>query len=129
LTQVAYHDEFREGGYTYGVQETLQSPLIKPFYLGFVAFSASGEVAWQHPQTRISYRIYPDDREARILDVIVQPQYQGKDIGKKLVEIAERRFRAYGITKVMGYADPIVGGFWKKLGYRHLPNNDILKHL
>jgi len=122
-----YRGEFREGDYSFGVQEEMHSPDIKPFYLGFVAFSGSGQIDWEKPQTRIAYRIYPDDQEARILDLIVQPQYQGKHIAKKLVEIAERRFREHGVTRVMGYAAPDFGGFWKKQGYRILPNNDILK--
>jgi len=124
-----FTQEFREGGYTYGIKEDLHSPDIKPFYLGFVALSASGKVAWLRPQTRISYRIHPDEKMARILDVVVQPQYQGQDIGRKLVEIAERRFRDHGITKVTGHAEPEVHGFWRKLGYVILPNLAILKQL
>jgi len=127
--QVIYHDEFREGPVAYGVQEEIRSPDIKPFYLGFVAFSASGKIAWQRPQSRISYRIHPDEKMARILDVVVQPQYRGSNIGKRLVEIAERRFRAHGITKVKGYAEPAIHGFWQKLGYRVDDNNEILKEL
>lgn len=127
MAQITHQEELREFGDTYGVKEELHSPDIKPFYLGFVAFSASGKVAWQSPQTRISYRIHPDEKTARILDVVVQPRYQGQVIGTKLVEIAERRFRTHGITKVTGYAEPAVHGFWRKLGYQILPNNDILK--
>ena len=129
MEQVTKQAEFREGGYTYGIKEVLLSPDIRPFYLGFVAFSASGKVAWQFPQTRISYRIEPEDREARILDVVVPSQHERQGIGRRLVEIAERRFREHGITKVAGYANPEVHAFWRKLGYQILPTNDILKQL
>ena len=126
---VIYQDEFREGPVAYGVQEEIHSPDIKPFYLGFVTFSASGKIAWQRPSTRISYRIYPDDKEGRILDVIVVPHQRGKGIARRLVQIAEQRMKEHGVERVVGLAQPEVWGFWQKLGYRVGDNNDILKEI
>lgn len=102
------------------VKEDLCSPNIKPYYLGSITIPGFGN-------TRISYRIHPDDGEGRILDVIVETSRRDQDIGRKLVEQMERRCRYHGVAKVVGYADPAVHGFWRKLGYQILPNNDISK--
>lgn len=114
--------QITEGKYTFKITEDLHSPDIKPFYLGSVTLAGAGN-------TRVSYRVHPDESEGRILDVIVKADLRGRDVGRKLVEMAERRFRYHGITKVVGYADPEVHGFWRKLGYQILPNNDIQKLL
>lgn len=129
VENVIYRDEFIEGQAGYGVKEELLAADTKPFILGFVAREGSGRVSWQRPSTRVSYRIYPDDKEGRILDVIVVAHQRGKGIGKRLVEIAEQRMRAHNVERVRGLAQPEVWGFWQKLGYRVSGDNQILKEL
>lgn len=129
MPEVSHQESGTENDIPFGIREEILSADIKPYYVGFVTFAVSGKVAWQNPQNRCSYRIEPDAKEARILDVVVQEQHQGQDIGKKLVQIAERRFREHGATHVTGWAHPEVHGFWRKLGYEILPSNDILKQL
>lgn len=102
------------------VIEELQSPDIKPFYLGSITRSGAGA-------SRISYRVHPDESQARILDLIVEPSHRLQGVGRELVEQAELRFREHGVTRVVGYSAPDVHGFWRKLGYQILPDNNILK--
>jgi len=111
-----------ESGYTYIVKEKVFSSDIKPYYFGTVTMVGAGN-------TRISYRAHQDDKEGRIVDLIVQEKYRGRGFARKLVEIAETRFSHHGVIKVNGHAEPEVHDFWRKLGYQILPNNDILKHL
>lgn len=129
MPELFYKDSGTENNIPFGIKEEIFSVAIKPYYVGFVTFAPNGRVAWQNPQNRCSYKIEPDGKEARILDVVVQERYQGQDIGRKLVQIAERRFREHGVTRVTGWADQEVHGFWRKLGYEVLPSNDILKQL
>lgn len=129
VENVIYRDEFKEGGVVYGVKEELLAADTKPFILGLVAWEGSGSVSWQRPSTRVSYRIYPDDKEGRILDVIVVADQRGKGIGKRLVEIAEQRMRAHNVKRVRGLAQPEVWGFWQKLGYTVHHDREIEKLL
>lgn len=111
-----------EDGRNYEVREDLYYPDIKPFYVGSITLTQAGN-------TRVSYRVHLDEREGRILDVIVPESARRQGTGRKLVTLAERRFHFHGVAKVAGYADPEVHDFWRRLGYTILPNNDILKHL
>ncbi|MBA7711424.1 hypothetical protein ES703_120387 [subsurface metagenome] len=127
--ELIYRDEFTEGRVAYGIKEELLAADTKPFILGLVAFGGSGSVNWQRLSTRISYRIYPDDKEGRILDVIVVPDQRDKGIARRLVRIAEKRMKGHGVVRVFGLAQPDIWGFWQKLGYKVSSDNEILKEL
>lgn len=102
------------------VKEELCSPDIKPYYLGSITLEGYGN-------TRITYRIHPDDSEARIIDLIVESSHRLEGIGRELVTRAEDRFREHSITRVVGEAQPEVHEFWRKQRYQVFPNNNILK--
>ncbi|MBA7607439.1 hypothetical protein ES703_14598 [subsurface metagenome] len=129
MAEVTYQEEIREFGDTYGVQEELLAADTKPLIKGTVAFWDSGQVNWSLYDARVYYRIYPDDKEGRILDCYVVPKFEGRGIATRLVQISEERMKSHGVRKIAGSAQRELHAFWRKLGYSIHPDNEIEKQL
>ena len=59
-----------------------------------------------------------NDKEIRLMQVAVDPVYQGEGIGRQLVAYAEKRAREAGFTKIVMHAMLSVVNFYEKLGYK-----------
>lgn len=83
---------------------------------------------------RIYYDIYPEGYHgrglgkplARIVDILVTKR--GIGMGRRLVELAENRILAYGITRVEGSSARDARTFWQHLGYT-LSDGEMRKEL
>ena len=58
-----------------------------------------------------------NDKEIRLMQVAVDPVYQGEGIGKALVSYAEKRAKEAGYSKIVMHAMLSVVNFYEKLGY------------
>jgi len=76
----------------------------------------------------VYYRIYPDKRTARIIDMMVVPKLRQRGIGRKLLEIVEGRVKVHGVKEIRGSAIREARGFWSKLGYV-FENSEMVKVL
>ena len=64
-------------------------------------------------------RVLADGRDcSTICDVAVHPEYQGRGIGKHIVQTLIRLSR--GHKKIILYANPGKEGFYAKLGFRKM---------
>ncbi len=59
-----------------------------------------------------------NDKEIRLMQVAVDPVYQGEGIGRQLVSYAEKRAQEAGFTKIVMHAMLSVVNFYEKLGYK-----------
>lgn len=59
-----------------------------------------------------------NDKEIRLMQVAVDPVYQGEGIGRQLVAYAEKRAQEAGFTKIVMHAMLSVVNFYEKLGYK-----------
>ena len=59
-----------------------------------------------------------NDKEIRLMQVTVDPVYQGEGIGRQLVAYAEKRAQEAGFTKIVMHAMLSVVNFYEKLGYK-----------
>lgn len=59
-----------------------------------------------------------NDHEIRLMQVAVDPVYQGEGIGRQLVKYAETRAKEVGYTKIVMHAMLSVVSFYEKLGYK-----------
>ena len=59
-----------------------------------------------------------NDKEIRLMQVAVDPVYQGEGIGRQLVSYAEKRAQEAGFTKIVMHAMRSVVNFYEKLGYK-----------
>lgn len=71
------------------------------------AYSESGEY-----KGIIVFKI--EDNTAEILDIAVQPEYQGKGIGSRLIDYI---FSQFSINKIIAETDDDAIGFYKKYGF------------
>lgn len=58
-----------------------------------------------------------NDTEYKMRQVAVEPNMQGKGIGKRLVEYAEEYVKGKGGTKIVLHARKYITPFYEKLGY------------
>lgn len=54
---------------------------------------------------------------ATIWDVVVSPRYQGKGLGKALMQYMVKKLRAEDISNITLFADPQVVEFYRSLGF------------
>lgn len=59
-----------------------------------------------------------NDKKIRLMQVAVDPVYQGEGIGRQLVAYAEKRAQEAGFTKIVMHAMLSVVNFYEKLGYK-----------
>ncbi len=59
-----------------------------------------------------------NDKEIRLMQVAVDPVYQGEGIGRQLVAYAEKRAKEAGFSKIVMHAMLSVVNFYEKLGYK-----------
>ena len=59
-----------------------------------------------------------NDKEIRMMQVAVEPVYQGEGIGRQLVAYAEKRAKEAGYSKIVMHAMLSVVHFYEKLGYK-----------
>lgn len=59
-----------------------------------------------------------NDKEIRLMQVAVDPVYQGEGIGRQLVAYAEKRAQEAGFSKIEMHAMLSVVHFYEKLGYK-----------
>ncbi len=59
-----------------------------------------------------------DERVAKMQQVLVAAHWQGKGVGRRLVEFAEDHARDEGYSEVILHAREVVTGFYEALGYR-----------
>lgn len=77
---------------------------------------------------RLYYRIYLLTNTARITDLFIIDRLQKMGFGSKLLEIAEERFRHYGVKSVGGSAVVEARDYWRKKGYT-VTDGEMLKVL
>ena len=58
-----------------------------------------------------------DNKNIRMMQVAVAPEFQGKGIGRELVKYAEKRAKDAGYSKIIMHAMLSVVNFYEKMGY------------
>lgn len=58
------------------------------------------------------------DKDIRLMQVAVDPKYQGEGIGQELVKHAEKRAKEAGYSKIIMHAMLSVVHFYEKLGFK-----------
>jgi len=61
--------------------------------------------------------LHKRDEEGKLFQTAVYPEYQGRGVGKKLVETLEHEAKRMGIKKIFLHARYVVKDFYEKLGY------------
>lgn len=56
--------------------------------------------------------------EGRLFQMAVYPEYQGKGVGKRLVEFLENEVKKMGVKKIFLHSRYAVKDFYEKLGYK-----------
>lgn len=71
---------------------------------------------------------FPDESQYQLRGMAINPEYRGKDIGRKLVDFSEKELRKMNIDILWCNAREIAVGFYKKLNFEiisgqfHIPN-------
>lgn len=71
-------------------------------------------------------RFYELDQKSVLLGrVVVLPEYRGKQLGRRVIEEAERWIAELGYTEVFIDSRVVATGFYEKLGYKCVDNRVI----
>ena len=97
-------------------------PMIRGSYAVAVAIdSATGETVGMG-------RVISDGAsDAYVQDVIVEPPYRGRGIGRRIVEALLERCRADGILWVGVVAEPASIAFWERAGFAVLAGHVAMR--
>ncbi|MGH7497328.1 MAG: GNAT family N-acetyltransferase [Gemmatimonadales bacterium] len=96
----------------------LERLLARPGESVLVAESASGAVVgWLHGSEQ---ELLESERRCEILGLVVDPEYRGQGIGRRLVEAAERWARGLGLEQISVRSNVTRAeshAFYQRLGY------------
>ena len=101
--------------------------LLEPLGLKFLDLHRAKEISYLHIacldnlENKIvgGLMLIPlDDKNIRMMQVAVAPEYQGKGVGRSLVEYAEKRAKKAGFSKIIMHAMLSVVSFYEKMGYK-----------
>ncbi len=59
-----------------------------------------------------------NDKEIRLMQVSVDPKYQGEGVGRDLVKYAEKRAKEAGYKRIIMHAMLSVVDFYEKIGFK-----------
>ena len=104
--------------------------------------SDSGEIhitAWDADRLAGVLLLRPlDSVQVKMRQVAVEPELQGRGIGRRMVEFSEGAARALGYREIVLHARKTAAGFYEKLGYSQeggefleigLPHVEMLKRV